>query len=170
MNKKPAHLIIRKVLWSILLVLGIALTICGIVGIGNTSSEIGVLFVALSFCFGPALLVLAGCLVKWAFEAEFKKMHLEKEIYIQNKTGYLQEEYLSNNSDIKHRYLKKTARSIRQGLSVDVCPKCGDKVEANENFCSKCGTALYIKCQKCNTTNEANDEYCRGCGTKLKEQ
>ena len=97
-------------------------------------------------------------------------MRLQKEIYIQQETGNLKAEYLSRDADIRHRSIKKTFSSVKQGMSVEICPKCGDKVEANENFCSKCGASIYKKCNKCNTVNEANDEYCRSCGTKLKEQ
>ena len=52
---------------------------------------------------------------------------------------------------------------------IENCPHCGDKVDANENFCSKCGKPLGLKCNKCETVNQAGDEFCRNCGNKLKK-
>lgn len=55
---------------------------------------------------------------------------------------------------------------------VDVrkkCPKCGDLVDENEKFCSKCGEPLMVKkvCASCGAQNEFEDEFCRGCGKRL---
>ena len=96
-------------------------------------------------------------------------MKMKKDLYVQSKNRELQEEYLSTDADIHHRSIKKRARSVKQGLSVENCPKCGDKVDANENFCSKCGSSIYKKCNKCNTINESSDTFCRNCGNQLEQ-
>ena len=48
------------------------------------------------------------------------------------------------------------------------CPKCGDRVDEGEMFCSKCGTAVRKQCYSCNHINDVKDEYCTKCGAKLK--
>lgn len=49
------------------------------------------------------------------------------------------------------------------------CPKCGDIIEPNEQYCSHCGEPLFAKkvCPKCQTQNDVNDNYCRSCGHRL---
>lgn len=48
------------------------------------------------------------------------------------------------------------------------CPKCGDVVETNELFCTKCGTPLQLKCPKCGMINDYKNDFCKNCGEKLK--
>ena len=161
-NKKPKLLHIRKIVWTIAVVVGFILFILGLICRGICSD--------IFLTFGLTLLIMSGIFVKFVFEAEFEKLRLEKELYIQKQTGELKEEYLDKNAEISHKATKKTFNSIRQGLTVEKYPKCGDKIEANEEFCSNCGTNIYLKCPKCNTKNQAGDNFCRKCGTKLKEQ
>jgi len=171
MNNKPTHLIFRKIVWSILLVIVIVALFLAfrffLTPFGD-GKNIAIAWMILMFTAVPFMLCIG--IFKWAFETELDKMKKSRELYKKHQGKELEEEYYSVDADIHHRSIKKRTRSIKQGLAVEKCPKCGDSVDANENYCSKCGVSIYKKCEKCNTINEANDEYCRSCGTKLKEQ
>lgn len=168
--KKPVSLILRKIIWGAMLVVGLCVFVVSCLSIGRTSSEIGIIFMALGFCCGPALFVAACALTKWAFESEFAKMKLKQDLYIQDNVKGLKEEYVSTEADIHYRARAKRANAYKKGIEVKRCPVCADEVDANEKFCSKCGAEIYKKCKKCKTVNEAGDEFCRNCGNKLKEQ
>ena len=171
MNQQPKHLIVRKIIWGFLLILGLILLFLAINSFSSPLPD------GANIAKGYMLLMFASCPImtcigisKWAFEAELDKMSKRRELYKKYQGKELEEELYSVDADVHHRSIKKRTRSVKQGLSVENCPKCGDKVDANENFCSKCGCSIYTKCNKCNTVNEATDAFCRNCGNKLKEQ
>ena len=47
------------------------------------------------------------------------------------------------------------------------CPKCGEPVDSEKEYCSKCGTKLKKECPNCKHSNDGKAEYCESCGTKL---
>ena len=47
------------------------------------------------------------------------------------------------------------------------CPKCGDKIDADEMFCSKCGFQVKKECPNCKTINSHKDSFCKKCGKEL---
>ena len=170
--EQPTHCIVRKVIWGVLVGFGALLFLICLIWLINDNRSNGddsvfpIIGVMLGFC----ALVISGGLIPWAFEPELDKMKKERELYKKHQGKELEEEFYSVDADIHHRSIKKRTRSFKQGLSVEKCPKCGDYVESNENFCNKCGAEIYKKCTKCKTVNEAGDEFCRNCGNKLKEQ
>lgn len=170
MKKQPSHCIFLKIIWIFSLIGSIVGSIWffSIITIerDNGSMAPGIISMILA---GVSICLVFGLFNK-AFEPELESMKMKKELYIQEKTKNMQEEYFSTDADIHHRSIKKRTKSVKQGLSVENCPKCGDKVDANENFCSKCGAPIYTKCNECNTVNKTTDEFCRNCGKKLKEQ
>ena len=51
------------------------------------------------------------------------------------------------------------------------CPKCGDRVDADELFCNKCGTNLRAdKLCSCGFQNDVKDNFCKKCGKPLGEK
>lgn len=60
------------------------------------------------------------------------------------------------------------------GFATDIadinqyCPKCNDRVDADEVFCNKCGHNLRAnKLCSCGTQNDVNDKFCKTCGKNL---
>lgn len=155
-KKQPVHCILLKVLWSFLVaytIFAIVMIIRLVGGISGNGSLVNAIFAM----FGVLSAVLVFVLFPKAFEPELTAMKMKKDLYVQDKTKSMQEEYASTDADINHRSIKKRTRSVKQGLSIENCPHCGDKVDANENFCSKCGKPLVLKCNKCETVNQAGD-------------
>ncbi len=168
--EQPTHCVLRKVLWGILLGFGVIASIIGATFWGRLAGGNGSVYMVIVIMLGACAFVVACGIIPWAFEPELDKMRKKRELYKKHQGRELEEEFYSVDADIHHRSIKKRTRSVRQGISVENCPNCGDKVDANENFCSKCGAQIYKKCPKCKTVNEAGDTFCRNCGKSLKEQ
>lgn len=47
------------------------------------------------------------------------------------------------------------------------CPECGDKIDKDEMFCSKCGYQVRKECPDCKTINSYKDKFCKKCGKEL---
>ncbi len=47
------------------------------------------------------------------------------------------------------------------------CPNCGDVIDADEFFCTNCGTKLKCECPNCQTINSYKNKYCSRCGKEL---
>lgn len=168
--KQPKHCIVLKIIWVISLVLSIILGIIllGFLGAGEPVKMTATF--TLLLCSFIVAFILVFSLFSKAFEPEFDKMKKKRELYKKYQGRVLEEEYYSIDADIRHRSIKKRVKSIREGFDEQKCPKCGDIVDANENFCNNCGETIYNKCSNCGTIYKENDKFCRGCGNILKEQ
>ncbi len=47
------------------------------------------------------------------------------------------------------------------------CPNCGDVINDEEVFCSKCGAKLKTECPNCKTVNTIKNKFCSKCGKEL---
>ena len=47
------------------------------------------------------------------------------------------------------------------------CPNCGETIQPEMLFCSKCGTKVRKECKNCNYVNDHKSEFCSKCGKKL---
>ena len=48
-----------------------------------------------------------------------------------------------------------------------VCPGCGKLQTREANYCTNCGSAIYVKCPECGIRISTKDAYCHGCGRKM---
>ena len=49
------------------------------------------------------------------------------------------------------------------------CPKCGEPVEKEMEFCGKCGANLQIECPNCSSAIRWYADFCSKCGVNVKE-
>ena len=47
------------------------------------------------------------------------------------------------------------------------CPSCGGTIDADMNFCIKCGAKIKKVCPSCKFVNNHKSEFCSKCGNKL---
>lgn len=47
------------------------------------------------------------------------------------------------------------------------CPDCGETINPEMNFCSKCGAKVRKECPNCKHINNHKNDFCEKCGTKL---
>jgi len=59
---------------------------------------------------------------------------------------------------------------VKAEIESATCPECHAAVQADDNFCPKCGAALNLTCPQCHKKVAAGDKFCAGCGAALKTQ
>lgn len=47
------------------------------------------------------------------------------------------------------------------------CPNCGETINSEMFFCSKCGTKVKKECSNCKYPNSHKNDFCEKCGAKL---
>lgn len=57
--------------------------------------------------------------------------------------------------------------NLIDGTVGNTCPKCGETISTEMQFCAKCGTKVKKECSNCKHVNKHKNEYCEKCGTKL---
>lgn len=67
--------------------------------------------------------------------------------------------------------------AINTRLGITICPTCGTKTRAENNYCPACGKQLLSGieevipglCKECGTQNPEENKFCGNCGNKLTE-
>ena len=74
-----------------------------------------------------------------------------------NKKNSLTNDNKVDNSDFK------------SDRSTMKCPRCGENIDGNSNFCKKCGSQIggFVVCPCCGAKNSAGSESCMVCKSKL---
>lgn len=47
------------------------------------------------------------------------------------------------------------------------CPNCGQTIEPEVQFCSRCGAKVKKECPNCHHINNLKNDYCEKCGNRL---
>ena len=163
-EKQPTHIIVLKTLFCVSCIFAVAgFVLLALFAKTVDSPVTSAVLPAISV----VSLVGAVLLIPYAFEPEITKMRMKKEKYIQEQTENLQEDIASREGDIRYRANKKKARAFREGINLENCPFCGEELFGDEQFCDKCGHALYIKCKNCKSINAGNSKFCKKCGKEL---
>lgn len=165
--EQPTHCILRKVFWGILLGVGVILSIVGACFWAKLAGGNGSVGMVIVIMLGVTALTLGCCLTSWAFEPELDKMRKERELYKKKQGKELEAEFYAEDADIHTKAIRKRSRAVKEGLSNERCPFCGDVIDSDEKFCSKCGKPTSLTCPKCKIKNNPQDKFCRNCGEKL---
>jgi hypothetical protein len=134
-NNKPKHLVFLKIIG----ILGIVAAAIGVVlvttgfGVSGESFMIGSILV----CFG--LGVGSSCLMI-GFRPELTKFGTKTAKYIQKENQEDFTDIASTTADITSGAITTVAKSIKKGLKDTIfCKHCGQEIDADSKFCSKCG-------------------------------
>lgn len=135
-NNKPKHFKYFKIIGFIGLIVGIAGFVLTRVGFGDFESNN---FMIGGFMFTFGLFVGLSCLMI-GFRPEIAKMSAKSKKYIQEENKGTFTDIANTTADIASEAITKTAAAIKSGLEdVVFCKHCGEKIDADSKFCSKCG-------------------------------
>ncbi len=56
------------------------------------------------------------------------------------------------------------AQKKNEAKHLNVCPDCGSEVQAEDRFCTACGTVLDQACPNCQNPVHSEDRFCSSCG------
>ena len=135
-NNKPKHFIVFKIIGFLGVVVAITGLILTIVGFGDFESNN---FMIGGFMGTIGLFVGISCLII-GFRPEITKMSAKSIKYIQQENKEDFKDIANNTADIASEAITKTATAIKDGLDDKIfCKYCGEKIDSDSKFCSKCG-------------------------------
>ncbi len=138
MDKKheaPKHLLLCKILGLIILPIGVALFITGLVFFGDF--ERGLFSLAM---VGLPLIPVSIILLTIGFRSEMVKLSARTAQYIQQETKEELTDIASTSADISSEAITKTAKAVRKGLKDTIyCKHCGAEIDSDSKFCKTCG-------------------------------
>lgn len=63
--------------------------------------------------------------------------------------------------------LRRSSQAAKKAPVAWTCSSCGERLGAEDNFCSACGAKIARGCPRCGTDISEGDNFCRACGAKL---
>jgi hypothetical protein len=134
-NNKPKYFIIFKILGFIGIILAIAGFVLTFVGFGDFESNnfmIGGLMAVFGLFIGVSGLMIG-------FRPEITKASTQSIKYIQQENKEDLKDIANTRADIASEAITKTVASIKKGFDDKIfCKYCGEKIDPDSKFCSKC--------------------------------
>jgi len=162
-NRKTRKILI--IVGSILLGLGVILTIVGIFLFSSALSSFEAVFVpiipltiGIAFDFAGGVLLMLGLIGPTARYLASQAAPVQKDTI-----NYM----LDGTRDETVKTVEAVSQGLKQGLSPQgnqKCPHCGFIETADATFCSKCGRPLGRVCPECGKKNESDAAFCSQCG------
>lgn len=131
-----------------------------------------VALIAIAGLVGGVWLFVKGCLISGIWSTIWRIALGIVLVFLGGSFGWVAIMILSTaNSmiNVKNGNVSDVGNSAVGTVNINKCPKCGEKLEDEAEFCHKCGAEVdgYIKCA-CGHKNKTDAEYCNKCGNKLK--
>ncbi len=155
-HKHQKTKMILKILGPILLLIGLASVIIGIVdmGLNITGSNEPKLFFLMMLGFP---LIAIGLFI--TIIGNMQKINS----YVVREQVPTTNETLNNLASS----IGNVANTVRENVEQKKCPNCGKLNDINAKYCNNCGKPLVKICPNCNKENGTDATYCNNCGTRL---
>jgi len=145
---------------KVLLIIGVIFSVVGFVDFfaAFTGSGMPTLFWCLFIGF--PLLGFGGMLLKASYMRETAQYMKDEGIPVVKDTY----------RDLKPEFkdFVNTIRGIDTPEEEKICPRCGARNDADNNYCKSCGEALTgSRCPNCGEEVDPNSTYCGRCGKRL---
>ena len=135
-NNKPKHFIIFKIVGFagiILAIIGFVLIFTGFGDFESNNFMIGGFMTTFGLFIGISCLMIG-------FRPEIAKMSTKSAKYIQQENKEDFRDIANSAADIASEAITKTTTAIKKGLEDKIfCKHCGEKIDSDSKFCSKCG-------------------------------
>lgn len=135
-NNKPKHFIIFKIVGFagiILAIIGFVLIFTGFGDFESNNFMIGGFMATFGLFIGISCLMIG-------FRPEIAKMSTKSAKYIQQENKEDFRDIANSAADIASEAITKTTTAIKKGLEDKIfCKHCGEKIDSDSKFCSKCG-------------------------------
>ena len=130
-NKKPKFFLILRIIGFSTLAIGLTLLTLGIF-LGTDK---------FGFIIAGAMLTgISIMLIFVSFIPEFEKIMIANRRYVQEESKDDLTIIADNFADVSSGAVKKTAKSIKEGLrDTKYCKYCGEEIDDDSVFCNKCG-------------------------------
>lgn len=94
--------------------------------------------------------------------------HIDDEIEV--RVSKLRSASNTTEPEVETPAIELRARHVPQAATGKLCPACGAQLEADDQFCFKCGAATNKKCPNCSAAVDTEDLFCARCGTALSKE